>query len=71
MNGWNLTKICICIDIDKAKVGIVMHWSAPICNQSYRIVKHWSAPICNQSYSGLLMSEIHLILFPLNILRMN
>ena len=33
MNGGNLTKFCICIDIDKIHVGIVMHQFVEINNR--------------------------------------
>ena len=31
VNQWNLTKLCVCIIIDKDWVGIVRHQSAQIC----------------------------------------
>ena len=33
MNQWNLTKLCICVIIDKDWIGIARHLSAQICSR--------------------------------------
>ena len=33
MNQWNVIKLCICIDIDKLEVGIIIHQLLQISNR--------------------------------------